>query len=97
MRRPYDSDIMMSRIQIALDPETHRRVRARATDMGVSFAEYIRRLVARDLGDQGVEGDVSAVFDLGRSDGSSVATDKDEMIGRAIAAERPRKPYRSDR
>jgi hypothetical protein len=89
--------IMMARIQIALDPETHRRVRARAAQMGVSFAEYIRRLVARDLGEPATGSDPSAVFDLGRSGKSRIAADKDEMIGEAVAAERARKPYRTDR
>lgn len=88
----------MARIQIALDPETHRRVRARAAQMGVSFAEYIRRLVTRDLGEPPEGGDPSAVFDLGQSkEGSRITTDKDQMVGEAIAAERARKPYRVGR
>src|SRR5437763_1301146 len=39
---------MMSRTQITLDRETHRRARKRAADLGISFAEYIRRLIAHD-------------------------------------------------
>jgi len=39
----YDGAIMMSRTQIALDPEIQRRARQRANDMGVSLAEYVRR------------------------------------------------------
>jgi hypothetical protein len=40
---------MMSRTQITLDDEMQRRARRRASDLGVSLAEYFRRLVARDL------------------------------------------------
>jgi hypothetical protein len=40
---------MMSRTQIALESEVQRRARKRASELGVSLAEYIRRLVARDL------------------------------------------------
>lgn len=65
--------------------------------MGVSFAEYIRKLVARDLDRPQQRSDPSVVFDLGRSGHSDIAHDKDDMVGRAVAAERARKPYRTDR
>jgi hypothetical protein len=41
---------MMLRAQIALDPEIQRKARLRASNLGVSLAEYVRRLVVRDLG-----------------------------------------------
>ena len=63
-----------------------RRARRRASDLGVSLAEYVRRLLARDLGDQTRKVDVSILFDLGNSGGSNIARDKDEMIADAIAA-----------
>src|SRR5437016_12002796 len=43
----YDGTIMMSRTQITLEDEMQRRARRRASDLGVSLAEYFRRLVAR--------------------------------------------------
>ncbi len=83
---------MMSRTQINLPPETHRRARRRAEEQGVSLAEYIRRLVSRDLDDQVVPvADVSALFDLGDSGGSDIANHKDEYIGDAIAARKLRR------
>jgi len=85
---------MMSRSQISLDSEIQRRARKRATDLGVSLAEYIRRLVARDLGSsQPAVGPVAA-FDLGASRGSDVARDKNAMVAEAFAAGRakPRRP-----
>lgn len=78
---------MMSRTQISLSEELLRRARKRSAELGVSLAEYIRRLVSRDLGQPAPAADVSAVFDLGRSSGSDVAREKDDMIGRAMAAE----------
>jgi hypothetical protein len=39
---------MMARTQIALHPEVQHRARQRAGDLGVSFAEYLRRLVVSD-------------------------------------------------
>ena len=82
----YDGAIMMSRTQITLDPETQRRARRRANDLGVSFAQYVRGLVARDLGRSPRTADPSAVFDLGDSGGSDIAANKDSMLGEAIAA-----------
>jgi hypothetical protein len=88
---------MMARTQITLDPELQRRARQRATDLGWSFAEYVRRLVARDLGERTVRPDVSLIFNLGNSGGSDISKNKDEMIGEAIEAIHGMKPKRPRR
>lgn len=77
---------MMARTQITLEPEVQRRARQRAGDLGVSLAEYVRRLVARDLGNSPAKADPSLVFDLGKSRGSDIAKDKNAMIAEAFAA-----------
>jgi hypothetical protein len=79
----YDGALLMSRTQITLPPETQRRARQRAGDLGISLAEYIRRLVARDLGSAQRVADPASVFDLGASD---VARNKDGMIAEAFAS-----------
>ena len=86
----YDDTIMM-RTQITLYPEEHRRARHRAAEQGISLAEYIRRLVSRDLEPSGVRGDISAIFGLGDSGGSEIATHKDEYVGEAVAARHRRR------
>ena len=78
----------MSRTQITLEPEIQRRAHQRASDLGVSLAEYIRRLVARDLGGPPRKADPVLVFDLGSSGCSDIAMDKDEMIAEAFASAR---------
>lgn len=78
---------MMSRTQITLEPEFQRRARRRANDLGVSFAEYVRRLVERDLSHPKAESGIEAIFRLGSSGGSNIAKDKDSMIGDAFDAE----------
>jgi hypothetical protein len=88
-----DGTIMMSRSQIRLDPEIQRRARQRAGDMGVSLAEYIRRLLARDLSSPRASGNPAAVFDLGATGGSDVARNKHAMAGEALAS-RHAKPRR---
>jgi hypothetical protein len=79
---------MMARVQVALSPEEHRRARARAAELGISFAEYVRRLVAQDLGDAAAPKSPEALFDLGDSGGSDVAREKHRYLGDAFASAR---------
>ena len=79
---------MMARIQISLPPEDQRRARARAAELGISFAEYVRRLVARDLGEVGSTADPHGLFDLGDTGGSDVAAEKHRYVGEAVEASR---------
>lgn len=78
---------MTSRTQITLSPELQKRAKERASQLGISFAEYIRRLVAIDLKEPAPPTEPSAVFDLGGSGGSDIARDKDKLLGEASAAE----------
>jgi hypothetical protein len=84
----------MSRTQIALEPKIQRRARQRASELGVSLAEYLRRLVARDLGGAQTKADPASVFDLGSSGGSDIAKDKSAMIAEAFARGAARPPSR---
>lgn len=85
----YDVAIMTSRTQVTLDPELQLRARARAAALGISFAEYIRRLVAHDLAGPELRGNPAVLFNLGSSSGSDVAREKDRMVGEAVTAEHP--------
>ncbi len=77
---------MMARTQISLDSELQRRARDRASDLGISFAEYVRQLVDRDLGAPRNAVSPSSLFDLGSSGGSNVARNKKAMLGEALAS-----------
>lgn len=77
---------MMVRLQVTFSSEQHRRVRARAAELGISAAAYVRGLVARDLAGDDVAVDVSPLIGLGDSGGSDVARDKDRYVGDAVAA-----------
>ena len=79
---------MMIRTQISLDSERHAEARARAAAYGISLAEYVRRLVDRDLAAQPRGVDRSIVFDLGASRGTDIASDKARMIGEATGAKK---------
>lgn len=81
---------MTSRTQITLDSEVHRKARRRAADLGISFAEYVRRLLEKDLREPEPTAKPSAVFNLGRYEGSDIARDKDRALGAAIAERRNR-------
>jgi hypothetical protein len=75
---------MVVRTQITLETELQSRARKRAGQVGISLAEYIRRLVARDLACPETKPDVSSIFDLGASGGSCIAGDKGPMIAEAF-------------
>jgi hypothetical protein len=83
---------MNARTQITMDPELQRRAHAKAAELGLSFAEYVRRLVAHDLGEPKRKADISLLFDLGASrEPTDVARDKDKMLGEALWNEHLRK------
>lgn len=74
----------MVRTQITLESELQRLARQRASQIGVSLAEYVRRLVARDLARPDAVADVTCIFDLGTSGGSDIAAEKKSMIAEAF-------------
>ncbi len=81
---------MMSRTQVSLTAEQLRSAKLRAASRGISLAEYVRRLVAEDLHGVRRVSDPTALFDLGDSDGSNVAQEKDSYVAAAITARRNR-------
>lgn len=89
---------MSARTQISMDPEMQRRAHAKAAELGISFAEYVRRLVAMDLGEARPKPDISMTFDLGASrEPTDIARDKDKLVGEAVWANYLRKTGRKAR
>jgi hypothetical protein len=76
---------MMQRTQVYLEASEHRRARRKAAELGISLAEYMRRLVRDDLAGPAAAADVTALFGLGDSGGSDVSSFKDRYVGEAIA------------
>ena len=75
---------MNARTQITLDPDTQRRAQVKAADLGISFAEYVRRLISADLGAPSRRMDISALFDLGAStEPTDIARDKEKLLNEA--------------
>jgi hypothetical protein len=93
---------MNARTQITMDPQMQRRAHARAAALGISFAEYVRRLVQQDLGEDSPRTDISVIFDLvTEGEPTDIARDKDRLIGDAIweeylaeTGQKPRRPRR---
>lgn len=79
------------RTQIALEAEQHALVKRKAADLGISMAEYIRRLVERDLEQVSLISDISAIFGIGDSGGSDIAVDRKRATAEAIAARAARR------
>src|SRR5687767_11152635 len=89
---------MNARTQITMDPDTQRRAQAKAAELGISFAEYVRRLVSADLGEAKRKVDVSILFDLvDEGPRTDIARDKDRMLGEAVWKEQLRKTRRGPR
>lgn len=89
---------MNARTQITLDPEVQRRAQAKAAELGISFAEYIRRLVTSDLGSNRRQAEVSLLFDLGASEEpTDIGRNKHAMVAEAVWHEHLRKTGRKPR
>jgi hypothetical protein len=75
-----------------MDAGMKRRATARAAQLGVSLAEYVRRIVANDLGEHRRAADISEVFDLvGDGPETDIARNKHAMISEAVLAEHGRR------
>jgi len=74
------------RTQIDLESEQHALAKRKAVDLGISMAEYIRRLVEQDLAQAGPNSDISAIFGIGDSGGSDISVDRKTATAEAIAA-----------
>jgi hypothetical protein len=92
----YDGAPMVVRTQITLDADAHRRAKRRAADLGISFAEYVRRTLDQDLGDE-PKGDISEIFGLFDSGGSDIAQHKEQYLDEAAWSEHLRETGQSDR
>jgi len=89
---------MNARTQITMDPAMQRRAQAKAAELGISFAEYVRRLVAEDIGESKPKADISIMFDLiDEGPPTNIARDKDKMIGEAVWQNYLRKTGRKPR
>jgi hypothetical protein len=67
-----------------MNAELQQRAHAKAAELGISFAEYMRRLVAQNLGEPKPKADNSMIFDLvDEGPPTDIARDKDKMIGEA--------------
>ena len=87
---------MVVRSQVTLDAEAHRRAKRRAADLGISFAEYVRQVIDRDLGDQ-PKADISEIFGIGESGLTDVSSNVDRYLGEALWKEHVRETGQPDR
>jgi len=75
-----------------------RRAQAKAAELGISFAEYVRRVIADDLGEPRQKVGVSMLFGLiDEGPPTDIARDKDRMIGEAVWQNYLRKTGRKPR
>ncbi len=78
-----------------MDPAVQRRAKAKAEELGISFAEYVRRAVLNELGESRRRADISLIFNLGSSrEPTNIARDKHKMLDEAVWEEYLRKTGR---
>lgn len=87
---------MVVRTQVTLETDTHRRAKRRAADLGISFAEYVRQTLDRDLGEQ-PKTDIGAISGLFESGASDVSANVDKYLGEALWREHLRETGQPDR
>ncbi|HEX9644844.1 MAG TPA: CopG family transcriptional regulator [Acidimicrobiia bacterium] len=75
---------MPSRTQVTLDPALDRRAKQRARELGISFSEYVRRVIADDLAGRQDGSVITHLAGIGDSGGSDVATMKDAYLDEAF-------------
>jgi hypothetical protein len=86
---------MKARAQITMDPEMRWLAKAKAARLGMSFSEYVSRLLETDLAQSKPKPDISILFDICDSGApTNIARDKDKMIGEAVWKEYLRKTGR---
>ena len=81
------------RTQIALSPVQHAQAKRKAAELGISMAEYIRRLVAHDLAAASAEADPVSIIGMFSSGDSDIANQRSDAIRAAVterAAQRQR-------
>jgi hypothetical protein len=76
---------MLIRTQLSMDREMLRKARTRSSQLGISLAEYVRRLVDEDLGERPATIDPAVVFNLGDSGGSALGKNEDRMIAESFS------------
>lgn len=74
------------RTQIALDPEQHAQAKQKAASLGITMAEYIRRLVDHDLTGPAPQASPAAIIGIGRSGGSDIAREGSQAVVDAVAS-----------
>ena len=81
------------RRQITMDAgDLQRRAQAKAAELGLSLAEYVRRVIASDLGAPKPKADISIFFDLiDEGPRTNIARDKDKFLAEAVWKDHLRK------
>ena len=85
----YGGDIKM-RTQVSMDSELYRLAKKKAADLGISLAEYLRRLIAQDVNGLRGPADPSLVFNLFDSGLSDVSSRHDHYLNEAVDSEHSR-------
>ncbi|MCY3851732.1 MAG: hypothetical protein OXF75_13180 [Acidimicrobiaceae bacterium] len=75
------------RTVITLPDQVHARAKRRAADLGISFAEFARRLFEKELATPAPQGDLDAIRAMVRGEAFDMAGDGKRIVGEAFASQ----------
>ena len=75
------------RTVITLPDQMHARAKRRAAELGISFAEFTRRLFEKELVAPEPQGDLESICGMVQGTPFDMARDGHSIIGTAVAAE----------
>ena len=72
------------RTVITLPDQVHARAKLRAAELGISLAEFIRRLLARELDTPTPQGGIDSICGMVSGTPFDMARDGDRLLGEAL-------------
>ncbi|WP_428117451.1 hypothetical protein [Candidatus Poriferisodalis sp.] len=75
------------RTVITLPDQVHARAKQRAAELGISFAEFTRRLLEKELDAPEPQGDLESICGMVQGTPFDMVRDGHSIIGTAVAAE----------
>ena len=74
------------RTVITLPDHMHARAKQRAADLGISLAEFARRIFEKELGMPAPQGDIDSICGMVTGEPFDMALDRERILGEAADA-----------
>ena len=75
--------ISTMRTIITMPDHLHAQAKQRAAELGISLAEFTRRLLERELGSSAPQGDIDSICGIVTGTPFDMALDREQIVGEA--------------